>query len=115
MTSSNFEQLERDLLDAIAAARDPGSLEDVRVAALGKKGRISELMKGLGALAPEQRKAFGQAVNGLKTRVGEALSERKEALREAELSARLGSEQATLHCPRARGLWRRGAFTRSAR
>jgi len=96
MTSNNFEQLEQDLLEAIAAAGDLGALEDVRVAALGKKGRISELMKGLGALAPDERKASGQAVNGLKTRVGEALTQRKEALREAELAVRLGSEQADI-------------------
>ena len=93
MTSSDLQQLEKNLLEAIAAAGDPGALEEVRVAALGKKGRISGLMKGLGALAPEQRKAAGQAVNGLKTRVGEALTQRKEALREAELAALLDREQ----------------------
>ena len=74
--TNNFEQLERELQDAVAAASDLVSLEDVRVTALGKKGRISELTKGLGALPPEQRKAFGQAVNGLKERVGAALNDR---------------------------------------
>ncbi len=99
MTSSNFEQLEQDLLEAIAAAGDPAALEDVRLKALGKKGRISQLMKGLGALAPEQRKSVGQAVNGLKTRIGKALAQRKEALGEAELAARLGREQADITLP----------------
>ena len=92
----NFEQLERELQDAVAAANDLVSLEDVRVTALGKKGRISELMKGLGALPPEQRKDFGQAVNGLKERISEALGARKQALHAAELDARLGSEQADI-------------------
>jgi len=99
MTSNNFEQLERELLDAIAAAGDLVSLEDVRVAALGKKGRISELMKGLGAMAPEERKAFGQGVNGLKQRITEALSLARETLQEAELTARMGSEQADITLP----------------
>ncbi|MFQ5626286.1 MAG: phenylalanine--tRNA ligase subunit alpha, partial [Methyloligellaceae bacterium] len=99
MTTSNFDQLERELLDAIASTSDLAALEEVRVAALGKKGRVSELMKGLGSLAPEERKAFGQAVNGLKARVGEALSARKQALHEAELAARLGGEQADITLP----------------
>ena len=99
MTTTDFEQLERELLDAIAAADDPAALEDVRVAALGKKGRISGLMKGLSALAPEERKAFGQAVNGLKERVGTALADRKDALQSAEMSARLANEQADITLP----------------
>ena len=43
--------------------RDLGALEEVRVAALGKKGRVSELMQTLGRVPPEERKSFGQAVN----------------------------------------------------
>ena len=46
---------------AIAKAADLGALEEVRVAALGKKGRVSELMQTLGRMAPEERKSFGQA------------------------------------------------------
>ena len=94
--SNNFEQLERELRDAVAAASDLVLLEDVRVTALGKKGRISELMKGLGALPPEQRKDFGQAVNGLKERISEALVARKEALHAAN----------PLHAPRSTGFQR---------
>jgi phenylalanyl-tRNA synthetase alpha chain len=93
MTTSNFEQLEKELLGAVDAAGDLVALEDVRIAALGKKGRISELMKGLGQMVPEERKAFGQAVNGLKERVSDALNARKDALQAAELSARLSNEQ----------------------
>jgi phenylalanyl-tRNA synthetase alpha chain len=99
MTSNSFEQLESELLAAIAAAGDLVSLEDVRVAALGKKGRISELMKGLGAMAPEERKAFGQGVNGLKMRITEALTQARQTLQEAEMAARLGSEQADITLP----------------
>ena len=98
MTTSNFEQLERELLDAISAANDLVALDDVRVSALGKKGRISELMKGLGDMPPEERKAFGQAVNGLKERVGTALAERKDVLQEAELSARLSNRPCSAFC-----------------
>ncbi len=99
MTTTNFEQLEEELLEAVAAAGDLVTLEDVRVTALGKKGRISELMKGLGGLEPEERKAVGQAVNGLKERVSDALSARKDMLHEAELSQRLANEQADITLP----------------
>ena len=99
MTTTNFEQLEKELLEAVAAAGDLVTLEDVRVTALGKKGRISELMKGLGGLEPDERKAVGQAVNGLKTRVSDALSARKDMLHEAELSQRLANEQADITLP----------------
>ena len=97
--TTNFEQLERELLDAVAAADDLAALEDVRIAALGKKGRVSELMKGLGQMATEERKDFGQAVNGLKERVSDALNARKDTLQSAELSERLAREQADVTLP----------------
>lgn len=103
MTTSNFEQLERELLDAVESADDLGALEDVRITALGKKGRISELMKGLGSMAPEERKDFGQAVNGLKERVSEALNVRKAALQSAEMSERLAREKADITLPTRAG------------
>jgi phenylalanyl-tRNA synthetase alpha chain len=71
-----LQGLEGELLGAIAEASDLATLEDVRVAALGRKGRVSELMQRLGQLPPEARKDFGQAVNKLKDRVAEALRER---------------------------------------
>ncbi len=108
MTTSNFDQLENELLQAIASADGLVALEDVRVTALGKKGRISELMRGLSALAPEERKAFGQAVNGLKERVGNALSARRESLHEAELSQRLTNEQADITLPPREGALSQG-------
>src|SRR5919204_5063216 len=90
---SNLEALERELLSAIAGAGDLSALEQVRVAALGKKGRVSELMARLGSLAPEERKAFGQAVNELKGRVADTLEARKSALEVAALSSRLANER----------------------
>src|SRR6185503_20590721 len=69
------------------------------IAALGKKGRVPELMARLGTLPAEQRKAFGQAVNGLKARVGEALEGRKSDLERHALSARLATEKADITLP----------------
>ncbi len=77
MGALELYSLKTELLHAIAAASDLDKLEEVRVAALGKKGRISELMQALGSLPPDERKAYGQVVNSLKTSVGEALEARR--------------------------------------
>jgi phenylalanyl-tRNA synthetase alpha chain len=95
----DLSALEQALLAEISAAGDLRALEDVRVAALGRKGRVSELMARLGSLPADQRKSFGQAVNGLKQRVGEALEERKAHFDRAALAARLASERADITLP----------------
>ena len=77
--NTDLTSLETALLAEIAGAGDLDAIERVRIAALGKKGQIPELMARLGTLPADQRKTFGQAVNGLKTRVGEALEGRKTA------------------------------------
>ena len=58
---SDTTQLEKQILAEIAAAADETALEAVRVAALGKQGSITALLKTLGAMAPEQRKSRGAA------------------------------------------------------
>lgn len=97
--SSDIRALERDILSEIAGAGNLGALDDLRVGALGKKGRITALMKGLGDLPVSERKEFGQAVNGLKQRVGVAIEERKAALAQAALAERLDSERADITLP----------------
>ena len=101
---TDITAIERSLIAEIAAAGDLAAIERVRIAALGKKGRVPELMARLGALPAEQRKAFGQAVNGLKARVGEALEGRKAELERGALSARLATEKADAHGQRDVGL-----------
>ena len=99
MTQPDLDKLKSDLLDAIAGTGDLGALEEVRVAALGKKGQISGLMKELGAMAPEDRKAFGQAVNGVKEAVAQALGERRKFLEAGALAERLETESADVTLP----------------
>jgi phenylalanyl-tRNA synthetase alpha chain len=96
---SELEQLQADLLAAIDGVSDLAGLEQIRVEALGKKGRISELMKGLGQMPPEERKSFGQQVNGLKQTVNDALTGRKTALADQALAERLASEVADISLP----------------
>ncbi len=79
-------------LQAAAAAADEGALEEVRLAALGKKGEISALMATLGKMEPEARKAAGAALNVLRDEIDAALRAKKSALGDAALDARLASE-----------------------
>ena len=74
-------------------------LRDERVAALGKKGRVTQLMKQLGGMDPEQRKTAGQRLNALKDEVAAAIEARKAELAEAELEARLRRERVDVSLP----------------
>ena len=83
----------------LPAAGDLAAHRAVRIAALGKKGRVSELMADARHAAAEQRKAFGQAVNGLKDRVSEALEARKAELERDALSRGSPPRRPTSRCP----------------
>jgi phenylalanyl-tRNA synthetase alpha chain len=97
--TTELSALEGALIAEIGAAADLAAIERVRIAALGRKGRVPELMATLGSLPADQRKAFGQAVNGLKARITEALEARKADLERDQLSARLASEKADVSLP----------------
>jgi phenylalanyl-tRNA synthetase alpha chain len=96
---TNHSHLEADLTAQIAAAPDVAALEAIRVAALGKSGAISGLLKSLGSMSPDERKTAGPAINGLRDRVSAALGERKTALEAAELDTRLAAERLDLSLP----------------
>src|ERR1041384_8682762 len=91
--------LEPEIFGAIAGASDEAALEAVRVAALGKSGAVSALLKTLGSMTPEQRKEQGPLINGLKERVTAALAARREALKGAALDARLNTETVDVTLP----------------
>lgn len=94
-----LEELRAELLTAVQEAPDAETLERVRVAALGKKGRITEMMKGLGAMAPDQRRTAGQTLNALKDAVAGAIEERKRALEAQALNERLARERVDVTLP----------------
>jgi phenylalanyl-tRNA synthetase alpha chain len=99
MASTDLAALEQQLTAEIAAAADLKTLDDVRVGALGKKGRISELMASLGKMPPDERKSFGATVNGLRDRVTVALDARKATLASAALNAKLAAERIDVTLP----------------
>ncbi|WP_081487734.1 phenylalanine--tRNA ligase subunit alpha [Nitratireductor aquibiodomus] len=83
-------------------------MEAVRVATLGKKGSVSQMLKTLGSMSPEERQVMGPAINGLKARVTEALTERRDALRNAAIDARLQREKVDVTLPVRRAPAERG-------
>lgn len=98
-TSPDLGTLEAELLKSIAAADGVGALDAVRVAALGKSGSVTGLMGQIAKLPNDQKKAFGAAVNTLKTRVSNALDARRAVLEGAALEARLATEGADVTLP----------------
>jgi phenylalanyl-tRNA synthetase alpha chain len=99
MSAPELDSLKAELLEAVARASDLGSLEEVRIAALGKKGRVSELMQRLGSMPPEERRDFGQAVNTVKSAVADALEAKREELASAATAEKLAHERADVTLP----------------
>ncbi len=91
--------LKNQILTDIENASSLQGLEDVRVAAFGKKGAITELMKDLGSKTPEERREMGAAFNILKQELTDALDTRKQMLEEADLTARLTTETLDVSLP----------------
>ncbi|MFC5435724.1 phenylalanine--tRNA ligase subunit alpha [Rhodanobacter umsongensis] len=75
------------------------ALDAMRVGLLGKSGVVTAALKALGALAPDERKARGAAVNRVKERLADALAVRKQVLEQAELDRRLASEKLDISLP----------------
>src|SRR6186713_2563587 len=96
---SDIVKLEKDILSNVAAAKDETALEAVRIAALGKNGAVSALLKTLGTMSADERKTQGPAINGLKDRVSESIAQRKDALGAAALDARLNTETVDVTLP----------------
>src|SRR6185436_14445611 len=96
---SDIAALEKEISGAIEAAADEAALESVRVNALGKSGSVSALLKTLGGMTPDERKAQGPLINGLKDRVTAAIAARRNVLAHAALDARLNTETVDVTLP----------------
>lgn len=95
----DIEQLSKQALTEIAAAKSPDAIEALRVALLGKNGSVTAQLKQLGALPPDQRKAAGEAINKARDALTAALTERKVALDDAALDTRLAGETIDVTLP----------------
>ena len=91
-------------LEAFRGAADPASLENAKARYLGKSGELTALLKGLGALAPEERRSAGARINAAKQAIEQALEARRAGLAGAQLQARLAEERLDVTLPgRGRG------------
>lgn len=94
-----LEQIVEQAQQAIAEADSPQALDEVRVEYMGKKGRLTELLKGLGQLEPSERRDAGQKINQAKQQVQADINARKEVLKAAELEAKLDAERIDVTLP----------------
>ncbi|MAV88877.1 MAG: phenylalanine--tRNA ligase subunit alpha [Rhodospirillaceae bacterium] len=95
----NIIVIKSEFSNLINDAENLEVLEEVRIAALGKKGRITSLMKNLGQMKPEERKSMGQNLNILKQEITNLLEIRKVELETTSLNARLHKERVDVTLP----------------
>ncbi len=100
---SDIEQLVAQATAEFAVIGDAAALERAKARYLGKSGSVTELLKGLGKLAPEARKSAGALINSAKERIEAALNARREALRRDALDNQLRAETLDITLP-GRGL-----------
>ncbi|QBY05833.1 phenylalanine--tRNA ligase subunit alpha [Thalassotalea sp. HSM 43] len=95
----NLDDIILQAEQAVQAASDPAALDQVRVEFLGKKGLLTEQLKGLGKLSAEERPKAGQAINVAKQQVQKLIFARGELLREEQIKAKLASEAIDVTLP----------------
>ena len=97
--TDQLELLRGNGLAAVESAADLASLDAVRVAFLGKKGSLTSILRGLGALSPDERPAAGKVSNDVRTALEDALERRRSLLAAAALEARIGAEAIDVTLP----------------
>ena len=101
MTSiqEQLTELNTTALQAIAAADSLDDLEQLRVKYLGKKGELSQILRGMGKLSPEERPAVGSQANVVKSEVQNSLEQRKQDLQQAQIEAQIKAESLDVTMP----------------
>ncbi|TCI56504.1 phenylalanine--tRNA ligase subunit alpha [Exiguobacterium sp. SH1S21] len=94
-----LEQLQREALQEIETASSQKTLNDVRIKYLGKKGPMTEVLRGMGKLSAEERPVVGELVNTVRTTIQEVLEARIEDVKAVELEAKLAAETIDVTLP----------------
>jgi phenylalanyl-tRNA synthetase alpha chain len=103
--TATFEQIILSATADFASAVDTPSLENAKAKYLGKTGAVTELLKGMATLSPEEKKTRGAEINRVKSAVEVALNARRDALANESLNAKLASESIDVTLPgRGRGV-----------
>ena len=97
--TQELESIVATAREAFSKASAPADLENAKAQFIGKSGRITELMKGLGALPVEEKKARGAAINEAKQAIEATLTDRRQQLANAELEAQLKAEALDVSLP----------------
>lgn len=90
--SENIAKLKDELFSLVEAANDLDTLEKARVSALGKKGKITDLLKTLSKLEPEERRSTGKALNELKEEIATHIKKQESLLKKQEINAKIQNE-----------------------
>lgn len=94
-----LKTLESEALEAIQTSDDKKALEQVRIRYLGKKGAITEVLRGMGQLSAEERPVVGQKANEVRESIQEELAKKAEVFEQAELEQRLANEEIDVTLP----------------
>jgi len=96
---TQVNEIKLNALDEIEKASNLRELEDVRVKYLGKKGKLTAILKTMGSLAPEDRPKLGSVVNQAKTELESKITDKEEILQKEELNRKLESERIDVSLP----------------
>ena len=96
---SELEQIAKQAESSIAAAEKLSTLDDLRVEYLGKKGRLTGLLKGLGKLTAEERPVAGAKINDVKQSLQDLIGQRKAYFESIDLNAKLAKETIDVTLP----------------
>ncbi|MGN7612679.1 phenylalanine--tRNA ligase subunit alpha [Magnetococcales bacterium HHB-1] len=94
-----LQLIEADALNILADAQSEAEVESVRIQFLGKKGPLTQLLRGLGKVAPEERRKIGQRANEIKKDILTQINHKKEVLQKEALEIRLKKEQIDVTLP----------------
>lgn len=94
-----LEALRREALEQLQGVADAGSLNDLRVHYLGKKGQLTEILRGMGALSAEERPVIGQVANDVRAAIEAVIAEKQAAFDRAETARRLQAETIDVTLP----------------
>ncbi len=96
---NSLEALVQAARAAFAGASTPADLENAKARFLGKQGSLTDMMKGLGGLSPEEKKTRGALINAAKLDIEAALSARRQVLADAELERQLQTQALDVSLP----------------
>ncbi len=99
MTKETVEELRRTSIASIEAADSLDQLDSIRRGIVGKKGSVTQLLKGMGSAAPELRKELGSLINELKKELEQLAESRREQLARAAMDERLAEEWIDISLP----------------